>query len=227
MWGWLPLLAAAVLVVEVVSIVADWWVVRSDISLSPVAFAAVAFLVVASLRRRPSLSAAVLFVSAAVAVAVCGPVAGWGKVAALALSASQEEVVYRWALPAVLFFGLSRLPVRTGAAALAAAVAAAGVFAVLPGHVAQYGGSPMGPLPWVCMALLWTGMLWRGVPVAACAAHHMMLNTVAFSTAAGAPRWWWHVALLVPVALVVAAEAHSDHRRVRASALVAAPLQPA
>jgi len=215
-------LVVSLSVLELLSWWGGWWVDAAGIPLSPVA--AVGLPVALWVSRR-SWRSSTTVVSLCLLVTVSGTavgVVGLGRIAALLASAGAEETVFRLALPAVVVLGCARRKVPPPVALVAAVSVTTVLFTVMPGHVAQWGGSMWGPLPWAAMSLLWCWMLWRGAALVACVAVHAAMNVAASVVIEGGPQWMWTVTVAVGIAGLVASEAWRDSRRA-ARGVLAAP----
>lgn len=213
LWALTPMWAAvAVATAEAFTWLWDRWWVVGGVPLAP--SAAVGLVAVAALARRGRLdaSAVPIAVFLAVAVPLAAVYSSPQTPFALAAAAAGEEASYRLAVPVLVATVLRRCGLPQPVPAAAAMVAAALLFAYLPGHVAQFDSSPLGPAPWIGLAVLWVWMLWRGTSIAVVAAHHAAMNCVAFSTDAGAPQWVWTVSVVVPALTWMVLEGRRDRR---------------
>lgn len=219
-WGALPLWAAAVVVAaEAASWWFDLWVYPGGVPLSPAAVVGGGAVAMSARRARWGLPAVPLL--SLFAVAALGALVQLGPVVpmALAMAAAGEEAVYRLGVPVLVVWVLRRFGWGGLLVPAVAVGTATAVFAFLPGHAEQFSSSPLGPLPWVAVAVLWAWMLWRGMSIAVVAYHHAALNCVAFSVGAGAPSWWWTAAVAVPSLGWMAAEAYRDRNEQLAARL--------
>lgn len=213
LWRSAPLwVAAAIAAVEALSWGAGLWWQVGDVPLSP--SAALGLVVVAVYARRGRLGAPAVPIVAFLAVAVlCAAVySGTGTPVALVAAAAGEESVYRLALPLLVAALLRRAGAPRPVPCLAAVASVSVLFAFLPGHVAQFATSPLGPVPWIGLSVMWMWMLWRGASIVVVAAHHTALNCVAFSTSAGASPLLWTAAVVVPALTWMVLEGRRDRR---------------
>jgi hypothetical protein len=86
---------------------------------------------------------------------------GWGVTLAIIAAVSVEEVVYRFAVPVLVALGLQRFGVPQRNALLAGIALSVGLFALMPGHLAQLNSFEA----WsalVAFSVLMSHAVWRG-----------------------------------------------------------------
>lgn len=93
-----------------------------------------------------------------------------------ALGALHEEVVYRAALPLIVWRFLERAGVDRGWARTAAILVPAGFFTMLPNHLRQAVGSPLGVLPFFCFAVFLGLLVRRPDALLPAALAHLTVN---------------------------------------------------
>lgn len=93
-----------------------------------------------------------------------------------ALAALHEEVVYRAVLPLIVWRLLRRAGADRARSGMAAIIVPACVFSVLPYHLSQAGGSPLGLLPFFCFAVFLGLLIRRPDALLPAALAHLTVN---------------------------------------------------
>jgi hypothetical protein len=100
---------------------------------------------------------------------------GFGGVSGLVLAALREEVVFRAALPLLVWRLLDRKGVDPGWSRAGAILIPAAVFAILPNHLRQ-AGSPLGVVPFFAFAVFMGLLVRRPNVLPAAALSHLTVN---------------------------------------------------
>ena len=189
-----------------------------EIPFTPLAVVAALVLTVTTWNKTaPPPPATWVFIIAALPAAMMSiTYAGVASSTGLLFVAFGEEAVFRVAVPLLVLAIINKATGTTRWTRWSPLVAvsfSAVVFAVMPGHVAQWGTSPTGPAPWVALSILWAGMLLRGLPLVAVIVHHALVDFAALSVTHGAPAVTWTAFLVLPVATGIVLEFRRDRRQ--------------